>query len=139
MILILTIAVSFLALKNWRNNDTSSFTGFIVVLGGFAVIVDERVCIYTGWCNGNILVSLSSAGRSNRPPGPKNLNKEETKTTESTMATLLNELGTVVTEALTWVVEAVDVIVANPFLLLTTGFLVLGGAIGILGRLLSRN
>lgn len=55
------------------------------------------------------------------------------------MATLLGELGTVVTEALSWVDESVDVIVDNPFLLLTTGFLVLGGAIGILGRLLSRN
>lgn len=55
------------------------------------------------------------------------------------MSTLLTELGTVVTEALSWTVEAVDTIVGNPFLLMTTGFLVLGGAIGILGRLLSRN
>lgn len=54
------------------------------------------------------------------------------------MATLLGELGTVVTETLSWTVEAVDTIVGNPFLLLTTGILVLGGAIGILGRLLSR-
>ena len=55
------------------------------------------------------------------------------------MASLLDELGTVVTKALAWVVESVNVITANPFLLMTTGFLVLGGAIGILGRLLSRN
>lgn len=55
------------------------------------------------------------------------------------MAGLLGELGTVVTEALSWTVEAVNTIVGNPFLLMTTGFLVLGGAIGILGRLLSRN
>ena len=55
------------------------------------------------------------------------------------MANLLSELGTVVTETLGWTVEAVDTIVSTPFLLLTTGILVLGGAIGILGRLLSRN
>lgn len=55
------------------------------------------------------------------------------------MSNLLTELGTVVTEGLSWVVEAVDTIVGSPFLLLTTGFLVLGGAIGIMGRLLSRN
>lgn len=55
------------------------------------------------------------------------------------MASLLSDLGTVVTETLGWTVEAVETIVANPFLLMTTGILVLGGAIGILGRLLSRN
>ena len=55
------------------------------------------------------------------------------------MATLLEDLSSVVTKVLAWVPEAVDVIVDNPFLLLTTGFLVLGGAIGIIGRLLSRN
>lgn len=57
----------------------------------------------------------------------------------STMSALLGELGEVVTKALGWTVEAVNTIVDNPFLLMTTGFLVLGGAIGILGRLLSRN
>lgn len=56
----------------------------------------------------------------------------------TSMATLLGELGTVVTETLSWTVEAVNTIVGNPFLLMTTGILVLGGAIGILGRLLSR-
>lgn len=54
------------------------------------------------------------------------------------MTELLGELGTVVTETLGWVGEAVSTIVSQPFLLLTTGILVLGGAIGILGRLLSR-
>lgn len=54
------------------------------------------------------------------------------------MSSLLTELGTVVTEVLSWTTEAVSTIVGNPFLLLTTGILVLGGAIGILGRLLSR-
>lgn len=55
------------------------------------------------------------------------------------MSSLLSDLGTVVTETLGWTVEAVETIVGNPFLLMTTGILVLGGAIGILGRLLSRN
>lgn len=56
----------------------------------------------------------------------------------NTMSELLGNLGTVVTETLGWVGEAVTTIVSTPFLLLTTGILVLGGAIGILGRLLSR-
>lgn len=54
------------------------------------------------------------------------------------MATLLEQVGNVVTETLGWVEEAVETIVGSPFLLLTTGILVLGGAVGILGRLLSR-
>lgn len=57
----------------------------------------------------------------------------------STMASLLGDLGTVVTEVLGWAGEAVQTIVSTPFLLMTTGILVLGGAIGIIGRLLSRN
>lgn len=56
----------------------------------------------------------------------------------SGMQALLTELGTVVTQALSWVGDAAATIVETPILLLTTGFLVLGGAIGILGRLLSR-
>lgn len=54
------------------------------------------------------------------------------------MATLLSQLSEVVTSTLTWVADAVETIVGSPFLLLTTGILVLGGAVGILGRLLSR-
>lgn len=54
------------------------------------------------------------------------------------MASLLGDLGSVVTETLGWVGESVNTIVTTPFLLLTTGILVLGGAIGIIGRLLSR-
>lgn len=73
------------------------------------------------------------------PPDPQNFIREVGRTTEvSTMATLLEQLGTVVTETLSWVGEAVETIVGSPFLLLTTGILVLGGAVGILGRLLSR-
>lgn len=55
------------------------------------------------------------------------------------MSALLTELGLVVTAVFGWVETVAATIVATPLLLLTTGFLVLGGAIGIFGRLLSRN
>lgn len=55
-----------------------------------------------------------------------------------TMTQLLSSLGEVVTKALSWVTESVSTITSNPFILMTAGFLVLGGAVGILGRLLSR-
>lgn len=55
------------------------------------------------------------------------------------MSGLLTELATVVTSVLGWVVDVADTIVGTPILLLTTGFLVLGGAVGIFGRLLSKN
>ena len=55
------------------------------------------------------------------------------------MGALLTELGLVVTQVITWVGTVAETIVEDPLLLLTTGFLVLGGAIGIFGRLLSRN
>lgn len=56
-----------------------------------------------------------------------------------TMTTLLNDLGTVVTQVLTWTGNVATTITETPILLLTTGFLVLGGAVGIFGRLLSKN
>lgn len=56
-----------------------------------------------------------------------------------TMSSLLTDLGTVVTQVMTWVGNIASTIVSTPLLLLTTGFLVLGGAIGIFGRLLSKN
>lgn len=55
------------------------------------------------------------------------------------MADLLSTLATVVTQVLTWVTAVASTIVSTPILLLTTGFLCLGGAIGIFGRLLSKN
>ena len=55
------------------------------------------------------------------------------------METLLSTLGAVVTAVFGWVTTIATTIVSTPLLLLTTGFLVLGGAIGIFGRLLSRN
>lgn len=57
----------------------------------------------------------------------------------NTMANLLSSLATVVTQVMTWVGTIASTIVDTPLLLLTTGFLVLGGAIGIFGRLLSKN
>lgn len=61
------------------------------------------------------------------------------KQTTSTMATLLSSLGEVVTAVLGYIPEITDAIMASPVLLLTMGILLIGGAIGIFGRLLSRN
>lgn len=59
--------------------------------------------------------------------------------TSSGMADLLSELGTVVTQTLTWVGNVASTIVSTPILLFTTGILALGAAVGIFGRLLSKN
>lgn len=56
-----------------------------------------------------------------------------------TMASLISDLSTVVTAVFGWVGTVASTITSTPLLLLTTGFLVLGGAVGIFGRLLSRN
>lgn len=58
---------------------------------------------------------------------------------EGAMSSLLSDLATIVTQVMTWVGTIGSTIVSTPILLLTTGFLVLGGAIGIFGRLLSKN
>ena len=55
------------------------------------------------------------------------------------MADLLSQLGTVATSVLTQVGAVASTIVGTPILLMTTGILFLGGAIGIFGRLLSKN
>lgn len=57
----------------------------------------------------------------------------------SGMSDLLSELALVVTQVLTWVGTVASTIVSTPLLLVTTGFLMIGGAIGIFGRLLSKN
>lgn len=57
----------------------------------------------------------------------------------SAMTELLTNLGTVVTEIVSWVGDVATIVVDTPILLVTTGFLVFGGAIGIFGRLLSKN
>lgn len=59
--------------------------------------------------------------------------------TPTAMESLLTTLGTVFTQVITWVGSIVTCVTGNPILLLTTGFLVVGGAIGIFGRLLSKN
>lgn len=56
-----------------------------------------------------------------------------------TMSTLLADLALVVTQVFGWVGTIAETITETPLLLLCTGFLVLGGAVGIFGRLLSRN
>lgn len=58
--------------------------------------------------------------------------------TTSSMATFLGSISEIVTEIFTWVGTVCETIVAEPLLLFTVGFLAVGGAVGILGRLLSR-
>lgn len=60
-------------------------------------------------------------------------------TSTPTMQSLLSDLATIVSDVMGWVGDIASTIVQTPLLLLTTGFLVLGGAIGIFGRLLSKN
>lgn len=55
------------------------------------------------------------------------------------MATLLESLAEVVTAVLSYAGQVATTITTTPLLLMTTGILLLGGAIGIFGRLLSRN
>lgn len=55
------------------------------------------------------------------------------------MQALLTSLATIGTKVFEWVGDVATTITGDPLLLLTTGFLVLGGAVGIFGRLLSRN
>jgi len=55
------------------------------------------------------------------------------------MADLLSQLGTVASSVLSQVGAVASTIVGTPILLMTTGILFLGGAIGIFGRLLSKN
>lgn len=55
------------------------------------------------------------------------------------MSAFLSDVTTIVTQIITWVTSVITLILGQPFLLFTVGFLALGGAIGILGRLLSRN
>lgn len=57
----------------------------------------------------------------------------------TTMTALLEQIALIVTQILSWVTDVADLIVSTPLLLLTVGFLMIGGAIGIFGRLLSKN
>lgn len=56
-----------------------------------------------------------------------------------TMASLIADLSTGVTAIFGWIGTIATTITTTPILLLTTSFLVLGGAVGIFGRLLSKN
>lgn len=55
------------------------------------------------------------------------------------MTTFLGLVSQVVTSILSWTTSVINLVTTTPFLLFTVGFLALGGAIGIFGRLLSRN
>lgn len=55
------------------------------------------------------------------------------------MANLMTQCGLVATEILKYVGNVCTTIMDQPLLLMTVGILLLGGAIGIFGRLLSRN
>lgn len=55
------------------------------------------------------------------------------------MVELLKSIGYVATAIFGYVGNIASTITSTPLLLLTVGFLVVGGAIGIFGRLLSRN
>lgn len=57
----------------------------------------------------------------------------------NTMATFLSTVASVVTQILTWVTSVASTITDTPLLLFTVGFLALGGAVGILGRMLSKS
>lgn len=57
----------------------------------------------------------------------------------SGMAELISSISPMVTAIFGWVATVATTIVDTPLLLMTTGFLVVGGAVGIFGRLLSKN
>lgn len=57
----------------------------------------------------------------------------------STMSSFLGQVGTVFTQVIVWVGDVAQLIVETPLLLFTIGFLAAGGAIGILGRALSKH
>lgn len=55
------------------------------------------------------------------------------------MEQLITNITPMITAIFGWVTQVGSTIVSTPFLLATFGFLLVGGAIGIFGRLLSRN
>jgi len=55
------------------------------------------------------------------------------------MASLLTTLGSIVTQMFTWVGNVGSAIVADPILTFSIGIFATGAAVGIFGRLLSRN
>lgn len=55
------------------------------------------------------------------------------------MEGFLTSIGLIVTESIEWVVAVANTITSTPILLITTGFLCLGAAVGLFGRMLSKN
>ena len=56
-----------------------------------------------------------------------------------TVGNVIEQAGTVITATLGWVTDVTSTIMGSGFLFVTTGILLLGAAVGIMGRLLSRN
>ena len=59
--------------------------------------------------------------------------------TTPTVASLIGDLGTFATSIWSQITTVATTITTTPILLFTVGFLFVGGALGIFGRLLSRN
>lgn len=55
------------------------------------------------------------------------------------MEALISAISPMITQIFSMVTQVGTTIVGTPFLLATFGFLLVGGAVGIFGRLLSRN
>lgn len=55
------------------------------------------------------------------------------------LSTMLTNITTIITSIFTWVGTACSTIISTPLLIVGLAFFCLGGAIGIIGRLLSRN
>ena len=55
------------------------------------------------------------------------------------MASLLTTLGSIVTQMFSWVGDVGTAIIADPVLTFSIGIFATGAAVGLFGRLLSRN
>lgn len=61
------------------------------------------------------------------------------QTTTTSLSSFLGDLTTIATSVLGFVGDVTSAIIGDPFLLFTVGILFLGAAVGVMGRLLSRN
>lgn len=59
--------------------------------------------------------------------------------TTTSLSSFLADLTTIATSVLGFVGNVTSAIIGDPFLLFTVGILFLGAAVGVMGRLLSRN
>lgn len=62
-----------------------------------------------------------------------------TAQTGDTVGNVISQATEVVSATLGWVTDVTGTIMGSGFLFVTTGVLLLGAAVGIMGRLLSRN